>query len=88
MAFGVWVIILPFLGFPGFWEKILMLLTGIIIVVVAYSVRPSIRPTTSSNIPYVEHKNNLATAKTVPAEKAPVPETPAVEIPPSTPVHN
>lgn len=33
---GVWVAVLPFLGFPTSWKKALSVLTGLAIVVVAY----------------------------------------------------
>jgi hypothetical protein len=84
MMLGVWVIILPFLGFPGFWQTMLMLASGLIIVGIAYSMRPSGKPVASSNIPYVEHKNQAAAPSAMPAEKP----VSSPEIPPSTPVNN
>jgi hypothetical protein len=33
---GLWVIILPFLGFPNTWRKILFLITGLAIIYLAY----------------------------------------------------
>lgn len=33
---GLWVIILPFLGFPNNWRKILFILTGLAIMYLAY----------------------------------------------------
>lgn len=33
---GLWVIILPFLGFPNNWRKILFVLTGIAVMYLAY----------------------------------------------------
>lgn len=33
---GIWIIILPFLGFPESWRKVLFLLTGIAIIYLAY----------------------------------------------------
>jgi hypothetical protein len=88
MALGICVIILPFLGFPGFWERILILAVGVIIVGVAYSMRPQTKPSVSSNIPYVEHKNSFVAPKVIPAEKPVSQEAPASEIPPDSAVHN
>jgi hypothetical protein len=33
---GLWVIILPFLGFPNSWRKALFLITGLAIMYIAY----------------------------------------------------
>lgn len=33
---GLWVIILPFLGFPNNWRKILFVLTGLAVMYLAY----------------------------------------------------
>jgi len=78
MALGVCVIILPFLGFPGFWERVLILAAGVIIVGIAYSMGSEKRPAIASNIPYVEHKNDPVASKTVPV----------AEVPPLPAVHN
>ncbi|MCC6323546.1 hypothetical protein IT400_02010 [Candidatus Nomurabacteria bacterium] len=36
---GIWVALLPFLGFPNSWRKILFILTGLAIVYLAYLFR-------------------------------------------------
>lgn len=33
---GLWVIVLPFLGFPKMWKNILFLITGLAIIYLAY----------------------------------------------------
>ena len=33
---GLWVIILPFLGFPGSWKTVLFFLTGIALIYLGY----------------------------------------------------
>lgn len=33
---GLWVIILPFLGFPGSWKKVLSVLTGLALIYLGY----------------------------------------------------
>lgn len=35
---GVWVIVFLFLGFPSDWEKILAVVSGLLIIVVAYTL--------------------------------------------------
>ncbi|MDE2188594.1 MAG: hypothetical protein KGJ35_02605 [Patescibacteria group bacterium] len=36
---GVWVMVFLFLGIPATWEKILAILTGLFIIVIAYRIR-------------------------------------------------
>lgn len=33
---GIWTIILPFLGFPDTWRKILFIITGFMLIYLAY----------------------------------------------------
>lgn len=60
MVLGIWVIILPFLGFPGTWKSILFCATGLVIATIAYALRPETRVSPASNITYAEHKNEPA----------------------------
>lgn len=39
MLLGTWVLLLPFLGFPGTWDKWLLVATGIILIGVGIAVR-------------------------------------------------
>jgi uncharacterized membrane protein len=63
MLLGVWVAILPFLGFPGSWDRILLLISGIIIISIGISLRreQSRKDTVSVNKPseaqHVEENN-------------------------------
>lgn len=36
LIIGIWDIVLPFLGFPSTWRKILWVVTGILIIYLAY----------------------------------------------------
>ncbi|MES2315371.1 MAG: hypothetical protein V4486_01395 [Patescibacteria group bacterium] len=36
LALGVWVALLPYLGFPYFWKNILLSLSGIAVIYVAF----------------------------------------------------
>ena len=36
LALGIWVAILPFLGFPNTWRSVLFMLTGISLIYLAY----------------------------------------------------
>jgi len=33
---GIWIIIFPFLGFPNVWKMILLIVTGFMIIYIAY----------------------------------------------------
>jgi len=36
LIMGLWVIVLPFLGFPSLWRAILFVITGIFLVYLSY----------------------------------------------------
>ena len=57
MLIGVWIMIFLFLGFPIGWEQVLALITGLVIIIVAYRMPPFIREAKASSIPFVEHKS-------------------------------
>lgn len=44
MLGGVFVALLPFLGFPNSWDKVLMVVTGIILFAAGIAVRRGNRP--------------------------------------------
>jgi arginine exporter protein ArgO len=35
---GIWIMILPFLGFPTSWKKVLLIVTGLFVVFIGYMV--------------------------------------------------
>jgi membrane-bound ClpP family serine protease len=58
---GVWVMIFLFLGFPIGWHKIILAISGLIIIAIAYNLpQESSKITTDSNSTFVEsdNKNN------------------------------
>lgn len=67
MILGVWVAVFLFLGFPTGWDKILAVLTGVIITGISYKslsrdTGGATNPTGKSNVsmnkdvPYVEYR--------------------------------
>ena len=62
MVIGIWVLILPFLGFPGDWEKTLAFLTGIVIIGVSYRLKPEEGTpggaSSAASASYVEHRSD------------------------------
>ena len=75
MLLGVWVMILGSqLGVPGFWKSALAVVTGLIIIFIAYKLRPdgSSRPPVPKS--YIErHKEPRVESAPAPAPVAPVP---------------
>lgn len=60
---GVWVIAFLFLGFPSSWDKVFALLTGLLIITIAFKFKPLEKVVPADRVPYVEHKNNLPAQK-------------------------
>lgn len=65
IVIGLWTMAFLFLGFPSSWDKVLALVTGLILVIMAYSLRPdrsldSRNPVRREHVPYVEHKSEPA----------------------------
>ncbi len=54
---GIWIIVLPFLGFPGNWQRILFVITGVYLLALSYSLRLEGAQTNSDEISFVDHKN-------------------------------
>jgi len=50
LIIGLWIIILPFLGFPDIWRKIFFILTGISIMYLAYLFYLEFRVRQAKNI--------------------------------------
>jgi len=56
---GLWVAILPFLGFPVFWRNILFLITGLAIIYLAYlfylEVKVRLSKDINHNKPFIDN---------------------------------
>ena len=37
MILGVWIIVFPFMGFPASWDKVISILTGLLLIILAYT---------------------------------------------------
>jgi len=62
MLLGVWVIILGSqLGVPGFWKEALAVVTGLVIIFIAYKLKPdgSSKPPVPKS--YIEHHKEVPT---------------------------
>ena len=54
---GIWIAAFLFLGFPSGLDKILAIATGAVIIIIAYKLEHEAYPSTSADVPYVEHKS-------------------------------
>ena len=64
MVLGVWVMILCGPGFPNEIKQVLAVITGILIIFIAYRIKPdhhaaspSSRPSAEQSLPYIESRN-------------------------------
>lgn len=46
---GVWVMVFLFLGFPSGWHRPIALVSGLIIIVIAYNLPAAVRPISTSS---------------------------------------
>ncbi len=72
MIFGILLIIMPFLGFPGSWDTAFYVVVGLLIVAVAYSLAPKqdlSKKNDAKSLPFTEHQNFRETKKAETKEK-------------------
>ncbi|MEK7609662.1 MAG: hypothetical protein AAB470_00885 [Patescibacteria group bacterium] len=55
---GIAIMAFLYVGFPLALDKILALVFGAIILIIAFRLKPPARQNSLSQVPYVEHKNN------------------------------
>lgn len=71
MLIGVWVMIILFLGFPGSWEKALLLATGVALVAIGYRMpapAPKQRRDREADKPFVDSAPQAPSAPAVPPQ--------------------
>ncbi len=59
MVIGIWVMILCGPGFPDSIKEILAIITGLLIIFIAYRMKPesaSSRPSAEQSLPYMENR--------------------------------
>jgi zinc transporter ZupT len=61
MLLGLWTMVFLFLGFPSTWDKIFAIVAGFLIVIISYKMGPRIKMIESSDISYVEDRNDSIT---------------------------
>ena len=61
---GVWVIIVPFLGFLEFWNQIIAAVSGLVIVAISYNLPPENRKSGGPGSVFVENSKSDNTNQT------------------------
>ena len=54
---GIWIAVFLFLGFPPAGDRALALVSGLLVVWIAFRMRPAQRDIPEERMPYAEHKN-------------------------------
>ena len=57
MLLGVWIAIFLFLGFYSAWDKIIAIITGVLVIGISYSLKPEGTSRLDRGVPFVEHKS-------------------------------
>jgi hypothetical protein len=70
MILGVWVMIFMFLGFPVSWVKIIALISGALVVILAYRMPPGTRTDPGKNLPYVEHRSRQSAESSITSDSS------------------
>ena len=74
MLFGVWTALFLFLGFPSAWDRILAVVTGLLIIIIAYRIPPQVKCCSDDceceekkDVPFIEHKteSGMYTSETI-----------------------
>ena len=57
MIIGVWVMVILYLGFPGNWDRFLLIVTGLIVIFIAYRMKSGSeeKPAKKEEPPYVDY---------------------------------
>jgi hypothetical protein len=60
MILGLWLITFLFLGFPSSWDRGLAIVSGVVIFVIAWKMRPPEpkEEALSDNLPFIEHRSS------------------------------
>lgn len=60
MILGAITAVLPFVGFPSNWQALIFAAIGILMILIAYNIKPSVDMNKGlSEMPYEENKSDL-----------------------------
>lgn len=54
---GIWFAVFLFLGLPESWHTTIAAISGLVLIIIAYSLKSEAVITTGDNVPYAEHKS-------------------------------
>ncbi len=57
IVIGVLIVIVTFLGFPWGLKQFLIIIGGIIVAIIAYTMAPKVKTMRATDVPFSEHKN-------------------------------
>lgn len=52
---GIWIMVLPSLGFPAGWDNALLVATGLLIVVISFMLKPEVKAAAKSDAIHVDN---------------------------------
>lgn len=72
ISFGIWIVILPFLGIPGVWRNTLVFLSGIFLILVSLGpfilkklqIKPKLKKKQKEELKFSVPENNQIETKT------------------------
>ena len=57
---GIWVLVLPFLGFPNSWRKVLFSLAGFFLIYMSYTLRRRVVRKRPEAVPFKDNIHELS----------------------------
>ena len=67
IVLGLWVAVMPFLGFPGFWEMVIFVISGLAIAAITFMLRREVGNAdgeTTNTVPDVYTQNGAYSGRT------------------------
>ncbi|MCX6718955.1 MAG: hypothetical protein NTZ38_01085 [Candidatus Taylorbacteria bacterium] len=59
MLLGLLIIIVPFMGFPSSWDSVILFISGLAIIAIAYSLAPKTSiGNKDKDLPFTENRND------------------------------
>ena len=77
---AITIAIALFSGFPSFWNTVLYILVGLLVIIVAYMMKPASVPAKPA-APYVEHTPTIPVAPIAPQAPSPLADTDTIPLP-------
>jgi hypothetical protein len=76
MILGVWVAIFMFLGFPSSADRLFAIISGLLILGIAYRMPAAAKNVAKGQVPFVEHKSENSSQNPLPVNDIKSPTNP------------